>query len=446
MTENGKKTFPRGIHPPEGKEASRNAPVEVLPEPDSLVIPLVQHIGAPCEPAVSPRQKVSAGDLLGRSEKFVSAPVHAPLPGTAGLPISTTLPNGRHVAAIPLKVEKGSKRGEEIWNTLVSSDWPVSGLEERDPESIRKDVLDGGLVGQGGASFPTHVKFVRNEKKPVRVLLVNGCECEPCLTADDRLMRETPGAIVSGALLAARASGAQEIKIVVERNKPEAIEKLRHACRETPVTVVPVETKYPMGGERQLIPAVLGQSVPTGGLPLDIGVVVVNVASAASVALAVLKKTPLTHRVVSVSGRGIRESKNLFVPVGIPLSTLVEFCGGLTENAARVIAGGPMMGFTPGSLECPVTKGTSGFVVLTRDEASAIDESACVRCGRCVDVCPLHLVPTKIAIAARFQNWEVARAHHLAACCECGCCAYTCPAGIPLVQLIRTGKARMPRE
>jgi electron transport complex protein RnfC len=221
---------------------------------------------------------------------------------------------------------------------------------------------------------------------------------------------------------------------------------MRRACEGTSARVVAMKTKYPMGGERQLIRAATGLAVPTGGLPLDVGIVVMNVGTAASVANAVLRGKPLTHRIVSVSGAGIRTPKNLLVPIGVAYRELVEFCGGFTDEAARVVAGGPMMGFALGDLDAPVTKGTSGLTVLTHEDIRKANETTCVRCGRCVDVCPLNLVPTKIALASRHEAWDLAQDYHIFACIECGCCSYACPASIPLTQLIRMGKAEMPRD
>jgi len=301
------------------------------------------------------------------------------------------------------------------------------------------------LVGLGGAAFPTHVKLTRNAQKPIETLLINGCECEPYLTADYALMVRAAGAVVTGSLLGQRATGASEVVVCIEDNKPKAMEAIGRAAKGTGVRVQALKTKYPQGGERQLTVAVLGKEVPTGGLPLDIGAVVLNVGTAAALARAVVRGRPLTHRVVTVSGRGIREPRNVLAPIGASYRELVEFCGGMTEDAARVVAGGPMMGFTIGSLDVPVTKGTSGLTVLTREEVRRSEETACLRCGRCVDVCPLNLVATKIALAAKTENVEVAERYHISACVECGCCAYVCPASIPLVQLIRLGKVLRQR-
>jgi len=443
----GSRSFARGLHPDQKKAISAAAGIEVLPPPKAVLVPLLQHTGAPCEPTVKPKAEVRLGAVVGEAKAFVSAPVHASVDGVVAAPTVTTLPNGRHVAAVAIAAaQQQALAREALWEEMYGGDWPTRGLERFAPEQILQAVRGGGLVGMGGAAFPTHVKLTRNEKRPVDTLLVNGCECEPYLTSDHRLMLEAPPPIVAGALLAAAAAGAGRIILGIEDNKPDAVAAMRGAADGTGVEVAAVKTKYPMGGERQLVPAVLKREVPTSGLPLDVGVVVLNVATAAAVARAVLRGGALTHRVVSVTGEGVRQPKNLLVPVGASYAELIEYCGGLTADAARVIAGGPMMGFALADLDVPVTKGTSGVVVLTAEQVASAEETACIRCGRCVDVCPLGLVPTKMALAARHQDWEVARRYYLTACCECGCCGYVCPAGIPLVQLMRMGKATMPKE
>lgn len=441
----GKGTFARGVHPPGHKVFAAEAAIEVIDSPQEVRVPLLQHTGAPCVAVVKNRQSVVLGELLGKAEAFVSAPVHASIAGRVARESVATLPNGRHVAAIPLRAEGEPLSGQALREEILGGEWPKEGLDRYAPEQIVQAVRQAGVVGLGGAAFPTHVKLTRNPNRPIDTLLLNGSECEPYLTADYRLMLEAPAAIVTGALLAGRAVDAKQILVAIEDNKPAAAASLRQATAGTGIEVVVVKTKYPMGGERQLIPAVLDREVPTGGLPLDVGVVVMNVGTAAAVARAVVRGKPLTHRVVTVSGAGIAQPKNLLVPIGIAYQELIDYCGGLRPEAVRVVAGGPMMGFAIGDLSTPVTKGTSGLTILTREEVRQDEEQPCVRCGRCVDVCPLHLVPTRIALAARHRDWDLARRYHLAACMECGCCAYNCPSHIPLVQLIRMGKALLPR-
>jgi electron transport complex protein RnfC len=418
-----------------------NQAIEILPTPKSLVIPLLQHIGAPCEEANKPRTALSLNDKVAGTTGFVSAPIHTGLEGKTAKLGKATIPNGRRVPAIPIKVNPVQPlEGRALFDEIYGGEWPFPGVDDFSPEAVAQAALDAGLVGLGGAAFPTHVKLRRNPEKPIDTLLINGAECEPYLTSDYRLMLEAPEPIVSGALLAGIATGAKRLIICIEDNKPLAIEAMKKTTAETDIIVQALPTKYPQGGEKQLIQAVLGRAVPTGGLPLDIGVVVLNVSSAASLARAVLREKPLTHRVVTVTGRGIRNPKNILAPIGVSIQELIDYCGGFTTQHVRVISGGPMMGFTIGSLKTPLTKGTSGITIIPEEEIRQAEETACIRCGRCVDVCPLGLVPTKLGLASRLGNTEVSSRYHISACMECGSCAYVCPASIPLVQLIRLGK------
>jgi electron transport complex protein RnfC len=442
----GRCTFPHGIHPPAHKEYSQHAPIEVLPSPEEVLIPLLQHLGAPCEPIVSPKQEVVMGQMVGKGPGFVTAPVHASVSGTVKKTVSVTLPNGRHVKAIPIKAGGDTLSGGGLFEEVYGGNWAADQLKGYSPEQIATAIAEAGIVGHGGAAFPTHVKLTANDKKPIDTLMVNGCECEPFLTTDHRLMLEAPGAIATGAALAARAVGAERVMVGIEDNKPDAIEALRSATSGMNIDVISVKTKYPQGSEKQLIKAVLKREVPLGGLPLDVGVVIVNVATATAIARAVLRNKPLTHRVISVTGGGIARPKNILAPIGVRLGELIDFCGGLTPEAARMVAGGPMMGFSFTDLDIPVTKGTSGVTVLTREDIKRSGETHCIRCGRCVEACPMNLVPTKLALACRAQVLDLAVAYHLLACFECGSCAYSCPAKIPLVQLIRTGKAQLAKQ
>ena len=437
--------FARGVHPPDRKQLARDVPIEILPAPPQVMVPVLQHTGAPCEPVVKAKDTVAWGQKIAEARGAISAPAHSPVNGVVQKETVSTLPNGRHVKVIPIQTGPDQPSREELWKDLFGGEWPRDGIDALDPQRIAAAVREAGIVGQGGAAFPTAVKLARNEKKPVDTVLVNGCECEPYLTSDYRLMIEAPLPMVTGALIAARAAGARQVFFAIEDNKPEAVKALRDAA-DGAVKVVAVDTRYPMGGEKQTVRAVLGRTIPTGGLPLDVGVVVINVATAAAIARAVLRGKSLTHRVVSVTGAGIATPKNLLVPVGASYDDLIRRCGGLTPAAVRAVAGGPMMGFALGEFNVPVTKGTSGVVVLTAEDVERAAETSCVRCGRCVDVCPLNLVPSRMALASRHKDWSLARRYHMLACMECGCCAYVCPAAIPLVQLIRMGKAQMLKE
>lgn len=452
--------FRGGVHPPEQKGLAAEMSVEVMPNPVEVRLPLLQHLGAACEAAFPPRSEVEMGQVIGQSSAFVSAPVHASLSGTTGRISAVTLPAGRHVEVIPIKVSAVQPLTDRaIYDDMYGGSWPIDGLEAIDPSKIVDAARDAGLVGLGGAAFPTHVKLRRNENKPVSHMLINGAECEPYLTADYRLMVEAPEAVVCGSLLASRAAEAEKTVICIENNKPAAIKALRPAAEAAGVSLRVLKTKYPQGGERQLIAATLGRNVPLGGLPMDVGVVVLNVATAAALARAVYRGRPLTHRIVTVSGRGVRNPKNLLVPIGASFRHLIDYCGGLSDDVDTVVAGGPMMGFAVSDLDIPVTKGTSGITVLARSETGRGTslrrdirtgrggrvQTACIRCGRCGDVCPMNLLPGKIAQAARVKNPQLAKRYNASACVECGCCAFECPAREPLVQLIRLGKM-MARE
>jgi len=442
----GKGTFANGVHPPQCKTLSADTPIEIVPTPEKIILPVQQHIGGPCTPVVNSKEPVVFGQMVGKGESFISAALHSPVNGIVQKMEVTTLANGRHMQAIVIRSEGGQLSGQALWDQLYGGRWPQKTCQSIPPDEISKAIHDAGIVGLGGAAFPTHVKIVPSEKKPIHTLIVNGCECEPYLTTDYRLMVEAPDAIVSGALLAAKAVGAKKTYIGVENNKLEAVAALRHAAASAGIHIAVLKTKYPQGSEKHLIKAVLDREVPLGGLPADIGVVMTNVATVTSVARAVMRQTPLTHRVVCVTGGGILESKNLLVPIGIPVGDLIDYCGGLRKTAARIIAGGPMMGFAFTNPNTAVTKGTSGITILTHEEIRKVNQTVCVRCGRCVDVCPMNLVPTKLAAASRAKNLNLARRYNIHACFECGSCAYICPAGLPLVQNIRMGKAFIVAE
>ena len=442
----GKGTFAHGVHPPERKSLAADAPIEIMPIPEKVLLPLQQHIGGPCTPMVKAKQEVIFGEMVGKGEVFVSAPIHAPVSGVVQKMETVTLANGRHLQAIAIRAEGEQVDVQTLWDQMFGGNWPQKSYQTLSPEKISKAIHKAGIVGLGGAAFPTHVKITPNDQKPIEILMVNGCECEPYLTTDYRVMVEAPEAVVAGTLLAARAVGAKKAYIGIEDNKMEAVASLRQAASGAGIHIAVLKTKYPQGSEKHLIKAALNREVPLGGLPSDIGVAMTNVATATSLARAVMRDLPLTHRVISVSGGGIVQPKNLLVPIGIAMGELINYCGGLRKTAARIIAGGPMMGFAFTNLEIPVTKGTSGITVLSHEEIRRVERSVCVRCGRCVDVCPMNLVPTKIAMASRLNQLNLARKYNIMACFECGSCSYICPAALPLVQLIRTGKASIAAE
>ena len=440
----GLKSFARGVHPPHRKHYSEAQPIKYFEPQKDLLVPFVQHIGAPCKMTIKPRSEVKYGDVIADVEHPVAAPIHATVNGKAGMETITVIPGGRRVAAVPVKPDTENGASPEGYlQQFLDRNWDGVEPTKYDPDEIGAKIRKAGIVGLGGATFPTHIKLKRNPDRPVDTVILNGCECEPYLTSDHRMMVECPEAIVVGLQLAAHAAGAQRAIIAIEENKPDAIDVMRKSIAGRPgLEVCVCAAKYPMGGERQLIPAVLGRTVPSApkGLPLDVGVVVCNVATAHSIARAVVRDQPLTHRVVSLTGGGVARPGNYLVPVGTMIAELIEHAGGLTGQALKVLGGGPMMGPTLPNLDIPIVKGCGGLTVMTEAETAHWAESSCIRCGRCIDNCPISLSPTKIAQAVKARDYEDAYKFDMIACIECGCCAYVCPANIPLTQYIRAGK------
>ncbi|UCG56906.1 MAG: electron transport complex subunit RsxC [Phycisphaerales bacterium] len=445
----GRLTFAGGVHPPESKELTRDTAITVGPAPKEVAIMLSQHIGAVCEPLVRKANAVQAGQKIGDSDAFVSAPVHSPVDGKVKeIALRSHAVLGRSLAI----VIEAFAHSQARWPKFeLNDDFDENNYS---PGQICEAVRQAGIVGMGGAGFPTRVKIEPNPRLPKDTLIINGCECEPYITSDYRIMLQWTDRIVAGIKLARRASGCHEVFVAIEDNKPEAIEAMKTALQSRPggdrIKVVAVKTKYPQGGERQLIKAVLARNVPTGGIPPAIGVVVLNVATVAAIAEAVVIGTPLTHRVVTVTGEAIASPGNYYVPIGISVEELIEFCGGVTEKSAKVVMGGPMMGIAIADLKTPITKTTGAITVLTRHQIGRAkfkrQQTSCIRCGRCLQVCPENLNPTKIAHAVKYNLLDVAESYYLNACIECGCCSYVCPANIEVTGYIKTGKIHLARQ
>ena len=426
------KTFPGGVHPPDNKHWSAHSPIEDCPLPEELVIPLSQHIGAPAELCVAVGDHVGKGDVIGRAKGFVSVPVHASTSGEVVAIEPRPHPSGRDLPAVVIRPD-----GEDRWGDIQPEKTPESLSREETLERIR----EAGVVGMGGATFPAHVKLMPPEDRPIDTLILNGVECEPYLTADHRLMLELPERIVVGAEEIANLLGVRQLFVGIENNKPDAIESMIRASQSSRLEVVPLQVKYPQGAEKQLIKAVLGREVPSGGLPMDVGVVVQNVATVAALHQAVKHGLPLIERIATVTGAGVVTPKNLRVRIGTPLRHLVDCCGGMTEDPGKLIMGGPMMGTALLNLDVTTTRGTSGLLILPEEDVPATPEGPCIRCARCVLHCPAHLLPTAIAANARLEMHDQAAELGALDCIECGCCSFECPASLPLVQSIRTTKA-----
>jgi Na+-translocating ferredoxin:NAD+ oxidoreductase subunit C len=427
-----------GIHPAYNKDLANRIAVEAMPLPKRLIVPFAQNLGAAPKPVVKKGDTVKKGQVIAEPQGFVSVPLHAPTSGTvqaidvfphpvgADMPAAVIVPDGADEWASGLDVERGG--------------------ESMDAEAIKTIVRDAGLVGMGGASFPTHVKLSPPKDKPIDVLIINGAECEPYLTSDHRLMVEKAPQILEGASYLARALGVKNVIVGIEKNKPDAIEAMRKEAAARGFTVGPLDVVYPQGAERQLIYVLAGRVVPAGGLPMDVGVLVQNVATAYAAWDAVRRSRPLVERVVCVTGRGVAEPKNVLTRVGTTFGDLIEFCGGRKQDAGKVIGGGPMMGVAQYSLDAPVTKGTSGIVVLRQGEVAQFVGDACIRCGRCVRACPMRLNPSILSIFAERLRFEDAGGHHVLDCIECGCCAYVCPSRRPMVHHFRRAKAEVRKR
>lgn len=445
--------FPGGVHPSEKKELTADSPIQPGPAANQVAVMLSQHTGAICKPTVAQGSIVQAGQCIGDSDAFISAPVHSPIEGKVqqialqSHPVLGRAPAVIIEALASMPAKKPRPKSQDQFG-------PDLDLEKYTPQEISAAVRKAGIVGMGGAGFPTAVKLEPNPERPKEVMIINGCECEPYITCDYRVMLEWTNQIIAGIKLACKAAGGPKVIIAVEDNKPEAIEVLSNALKNIPasedIKIVGLKTKYPQGGERQLIKAVLGRFVPTGGIPPIIGVVVLNVATAAAIADAVLFGSSLTHRVVTVTGEAIANPGNYYVAIGTPIKELIDFCGGVTQPGAKVVVGGPMMGIAIADLTTPVTKTTGAVTVLTKQQIGrakfARRQTACIHCGRCLRVCPERLNPTRIAHAVKKNLLDVAKNYFISACIECGCCSYICPANIELAGHIKTGKIYLARQ
>jgi electron transport complex protein RnfC len=427
-------TFRGGVHPREDKEATEHKAVEVLPLPARVFIPLSQHTGAPSKAVVVKGSPVKTGTLIGEPAGRISAATHASVSGTVA-----------DVADLPHPLT--GRRGPTVIIDSDGNDTPDDAIKERDysgftTEQIVETLRLSGVVGLGGAAFPTYFKLTPPKEKPIDTLLINGCECEPFLTADHRLMLEQPVDIVEGVAIMARVLNVKNVIVVIEDNKPDAVKTMAAATASSGFTVRKLKTKYPQGAEKQLIKACLRREVPSGGLPMDVGCVVQNVGTALAVRDALRLNRPLYERVTTVTGPGIGEPKNLRVRVGTPVKNLIEFCGGYATEVGKFIMGGPMMGIAVSTDEVPVVKGTSGVLVLDR-AATVFEEHDCIRCGRCIEVCPMGLAPLRLNNLIRRGELEAAKAEHVKDCIECGCCAYACPAKIRLVHQFKYAKSEI---
>lgn len=431
--------FSHGIHPPEHKELTAHIPIRRMPYPEEVVLPLRQHAGNPAKLVVAKGQHIERGDLLAAADGWVSSPVHASASGWVSDIDWWPHPDGSMCMAVRIRVERYSA---QVARPRLVPDW--HGLTR---DEVLRAVQDAGVVGLGGAAFPTHVKLQPPPGAKIDTIVINGAECEPYLTTDHRTMVEYPERVHFGVRIMMHALGVQRAVIGVERNKPDAIVALeRTRPTDIDVTVLPLTVKYPQGAEKMLLKAVLDREVPSGKLPATVGAIVQNVASVATLAEVFETGLPLIERIVTVSGPGVVRPANLIVPVGTLTRDVLAFCGGVTDDAAEVLFGGPMMGTALANLDAPVLKGTTGIVVLTHADVRDQLSLPCIHCGRCLEACPMFLDPSLLGDLARVGRYDEMAEAHLADCMLCGSCTYVCPSNIPLAQLFTASKAALRRQ
>lgn len=438
------KTFPKGgIHPPENK-LTADKPIVVLPLPPQVTVPVSQHIGAPATPTVEKGAAVKAGQVIAQAKGFVSANIHSPVSGKVSKIDTLVDTTGYKQTAVVIDVE-----GDEWVETIDRSEVLAKEITMT-REQIIERCQQSGLVGLGGATFPTHIKMTVPAGKKCDMVIINGVECEPYLTSDHRLMLEKGAEVLTGAAIIMKALGVEAVVVGIEANKPDAITHLTELAREFKgISIQPLKVKYPQGGEKQLIKACTGREVPSGGLPVDVGVVVQNVGTAFAVYEAVQKNKPLVERVVTVTGKDVKNPGNFRVRLGTPVTALIEAAGGMPEDTGKVVNGGPMMGKALAMTDVPVTKGTSGIILFPTPVSRRAEVLPCIRCGKCTSACAMGLEPWLISVVSEKAMWEKAEQERITDCMECGACAYTCPSKLPLLDYIRLGKStviRMARE
>ncbi|MFW2490079.1 electron transport complex subunit RsxC [Clostridium chromiireducens] len=429
------KSFLGGIHPKDSKNYTFGKAIEIPPLPKKVIIPVSQHIGAPCVPIVKVGDLVKKGQVIAKSDAFMHSPIHSSISGKV-IEVSE-LPHASRAKCLAVVIENDGL-DEWIEGVPLHREW-----KKLDGEEIKNIIKEAGIVGLGGATFPTHVKLSPSKDKKIDVFILNAAECEPFLTADYRMMLEYTERIVTGVEIVMKVLNVKKGFVGVEDNKPEAVRVMKEAFKGSNVEVVSLPTKYPQGAEKMLIKVLTNREVPVGGLPMDVGAVVQNVGTTIAICDAVVNGIPLIERVTTVSGDAIKEPKNLLLRIGTKFRDVIDYCNGFSKTPEKIIMGGPMMGIAQFSLDVPIIKGVSGIVALSPEAVNSGEESACIRCGRCVNACPMGLIPSMLSILGERQKFKEAKEEYsLFNCIECGSCTYTCPAKRNIVQYVKYLKAQ----
>lgn len=423
-------TFKGGIHPPYRK-LSKDEKIEFAPLPDMVFLFLTQSAGAPPKRLVEQGQDVKTGQKIAEIDGFISSNLHSPITGVVREIKRMT----HHIYGKPDEVIVIERTGEDEWEKMEEMDW-----KDLEPKVIIERIKEAGIVGLGGAAFPTHVKLTPPKDKKIDTLIINGAECEPYLTIDHRLMLEKAEEIVEGIRIISKVLGNPRVMIGIEDNKMDAVDEMKKHAEKYGMEVFLLKTKYPQGSEKHLIKVLTGREVPSGGLPLDVGVVVQNVGTALAVKEAVVNGKPLIERGLTITGGGVKEKKNVVARIGTQIEDLINFAGGFVGNVKRIVLGGPMMGIAIPNTTLPIVKGTSGILVLTEEEIDRGVKRNCINCGRCVEVCPMNLMPNRLYKLTYMKRYDQAYEEGLFDCIECGSCTYICPSKIDHVKFIKLGK------
>lgn len=435
MYSDNPRKFIGGVHPDDGKALSCEKPIRVAPLLEKYVVPVTQNIGKPPKIIVNKGDLVKKGQLIAEADGFVSVPLHSPTSGTVGETVLIPGAVGTMIPAIEIISD-----GQDEWGSPLE---PIPDWKNTDREILKKRICDAGIIGMGGAAFPSHVKLSPPPEKVIDTLILNGAECEPYLTADHRLMLEHPNCVLEGAAIAAKILKVDRVFVGIEENKQNAIDAMKKIAGKYGIKIVPLRVRYPQGAEKQLIMAITGRHVVAGGLPMDVGCVVQNVGTCAAIRAAVVEGHPLIERMTTITGSPVKDPCTWQLRIGTPVAEALKLAGGIVAPAAKLILGGPMMGFAQATLDGSVAKNSSGILLLQAEETGQYTSNPCIRCGRCVDACPMRLLPGPISVLVESEKYDQAEQAFVMDCVECGACSYVCPANRPLIQHFRRAKAEI---